>query len=56
MPCNKSTRDFSEVAGVTGGGEGAEEGSPRGEGNQFPDEDHGYNPLVPGRVIYIYRS
>lgn len=44
----------SEAAGVTGGNE-PEEGSPRGEGNQFPDEDQGYNPLVPGRVIYIYR-
>lgn len=40
---------------MTGGVEEAEEGSPQGEGNQFPDEDQGYNPLVPGRVIYIYR-
>ncbi len=33
-----------------------QEGSPRGEGNQIEEaEDQGYNPLVPGRVVYIYR-
>ena len=33
-----------------------QEGSPRGEGNQTEDaEDQGYNPLVPGRVVYMYR-
>ena len=53
--CHAATLLQSEVADVAGGNEGPEEGSPRGEGNQFPDEDQGYNPLVPGRVIYIYR-
>ncbi|DBA89266.1 hypothetical protein WJX77_010917 [Trebouxia sp. C0004] len=34
-----------------------QEGSPRGEGTQTEDaEDQGYNPLVPGRVVYIYRT
>ena len=33
-----------------------QEGSPRGEGNQIEEaEDQGYNPLVPGRVVYIFR-
>jgi len=33
-----------------------QEGSPRGQGNQIEEaEDQGYNPLVPGRVVYIYR-
>lgn len=33
-----------------------QEGSPRGAGNQIEEaEDKGYNPLVPGRVVYIYR-
>lgn len=41
---------------MAGGGEEAEEGSPKGKGQQFPDEDQGYNPLVPGRVVYIHRS
>ena len=45
-----------EVAPVAGGSEEAEEGSPKGKGQQFPDEDQGYNPLVPGRVVYIHRS
>jgi len=36
--------------------ENKQEGSPRGEGNQIEEaEDKGYNPLVPGRVVYIYR-
>ena len=34
----------------------AAEGSPKGAGNQIEEgEDKGYNPLVPGRVVYIYR-
>ncbi|KAL3160591.1 hypothetical protein ABBQ32_010523 [Trebouxia sp. C0010 RCD-2024] len=40
----------------SGGSDEAEEGSPKGRGQQFPDEDQGYNPLVPGRVVYIYRA
>ena len=44
------------TVGSTGERGEAEEGSPKGDGNQFPDEDKGYNPLVPGKVIYIYRS
>ena len=33
-----------------------QEGSPKGAGNQIEEaEDKGYNPLVPGQVVYIYR-
>lgn len=33
------------------------EGSPKGEGNQLHEaKDKGYNPLIPGRVVYIYRN
>lgn len=37
------------------------EGSPAGQGSQIeaashtPPEDMGYNPLVPGKVVYIHR-
>lgn len=38
------------------------EGSPSGQGDQIsaaqtnPASDKGYNPLVPGKVVYVYRS
>ena len=51
LPLTHSSLDLSLVCT-----DNKQEGSPRGEGNQIEEAEHqGYNPLVPGRVVYIYR-